>query len=353
MNVTLWDPASLLQITDSARDGCGKVNCVGNAKYNVRCRWDIVEPNRSSVRALLNQMSKSTPESVTTDTLRQLARLCLCSDFHSHQAETFVSNWRTVINVTVQHRANLVQVQTAKYLSQITVKTEEVVDLETSLSAQRQSYTELQNQKEILAADLEGQIEELKQELQKRKDECAASMLMCRQLKLSHEALVDQALEESLIRKKAKEDNAILLTKLEAQGVQLKDFVSVREESQKLKEQLVALTEESREARDAFHMEVEKAKAVARQRADERATFESATHHQQTQLEEQRAHCTFLRGQVEDLETTVAKLQSDIRKCRPHRIWAWVSRSGKGSNSKSTVTGKDKTTEARALKAYP
>ncbi|KAF5670080.1 reticulocyte-binding 2 a [Fusarium heterosporum] len=352
MNVTLWDPASLLQITDGARDGCGKVNCIGNAKYNVRCRWDVVEPNRSSVRALLIQMSKSLPESVTTNTLRQLARLCLCPDFHSHQAETFVSNWRKVINITVQHRANLVQVQTAKYLSQITLKTEELADLETSLAVQRQSYAELQNQNETLAADLEGQIEELNQELQKRKDECAASMLMCRQLKLSHEAGAEQVLEESFIRKKAEEDNDILLAKLKALDMRLKDFVSVREENEKMKEQLETLTQESTKARDAAHRELEKAKAVANQSADERATFESVTRRYQIQLEEQKAHCTILKGQVEDLETTVAELQTDIRRCWPHRIWARIAKFGRGNVPKSAVTGKNDTTEVRALKTY-
>ncbi|KAM0351091.1 hypothetical protein ACHAPU_002873 [Fusarium lateritium] len=352
MNISLWDPASLLQITDGARDGCGKVNCFGNAKYNVRCRWDIVEPNLSMIRPLLDQMSQSPPESVTTDTLRQLAKLCLCPGFHSRQAETFVSNWQTVINVTIQHRTNLVQAQTADYISQVSLRTEEVAQLEASLSAQRQSYTELQSQKDNLAADFQHQIEGLNQELERENDDRAALELTCRQLKLSHELVAEQAVEESLVRKKAEEYNAILLTKLETLNTQLNGFVSVREERNTLKEQLKKLVEESREAHDTLHREIEKTNAVEHQRVGERATFESATHRYQTQLEEQKAHCTFLRGQVDGLEATVAKLQAEIRGCRPHRIWAWIAGLGKGTDSKLSMAVKDEVMEVRALKAY-
>lgn len=111
MSLSYWDPANLLQIAFDVDDTFGEIQCVGLARSrnNNRCRWTIEEPDRSKIRPLLTQMSKTQPGLITTATLRQLAGLCLCPSYHSHQIGEVAARWNSVVKAAAQHHKNLAE----------------------------------------------------------------------------------------------------------------------------------------------------------------------------------------------------------------------------------------------------
>lgn len=104
-----WDPANLLQITLDADDSYGSIQCTGESasRANKRCRWDIEDPDRSKVRPLLSQISRLRPEAVPNSTLRELARLCLCPQYHATQDALVVARWTRILKTASEHHRNL------------------------------------------------------------------------------------------------------------------------------------------------------------------------------------------------------------------------------------------------------
>lgn len=352
MTSSLWDPEHLLQITHGIRDRCGKVNCFGNAKYNVRCRWDIEEPNRSKIRPLLDQMSQTLPEFITTDTLRRLARLCLCSNYHSHQVEIFVSDWQTVINAAVQCNKRMIQAQATEVVPQLSVRTAEVVQLEESLATLRDAYAEVQNQLDLFAKESNEKIVKLNKEAQDHKDDYAAKELAFREMLSYQQAWKDQAAEESECRRKAEQETAVLQVRLEKLDGQLGDFESVQGDNNKLKGQVALLAEECKESRRVAEEEMKKLKDAEQQRADERALAHSTLQQYQTQLDQERSDGTVLKGRIDVLESAITELQDGIMSCWSHRFWGWMGRVKKGGASKSRMGNPRETATEIALKTY-
>jgi chromosome segregation ATPase len=77
------------------RDSDG-MTCVGMNKYGKRCRWDISGTSYDRIRALLDAMERRPPNE-SIQSLRELAGLSLCQDYHQDQASKMVSQWRTAI----------------------------------------------------------------------------------------------------------------------------------------------------------------------------------------------------------------------------------------------------------------
>ncbi|KAM0195633.1 hypothetical protein ACHAPI_006182 [Fusarium lateritium] len=352
MTTALWDPEHLLQVTHGIRDRCGKVNCLGTAKYNVRCRWDIDEPNRSKIRPLLDQMSQTPPESITTETLRYLARLCLCSNYHSHQAEMFVSDWQTVINTTVQCNKRMVQAQAGDAESQLPLRTAEAVHLEENLAILRNEYAELQSRLDLISTDSDEKIAKLNKQVQDCEAECADTNYALSEMESSQQAWMNNAAEESESRTKAEEENAVLRARLEKVDGQLNGFKSLKEENNKLEEQIVLLAEEFRGAKRAIDNEIKKAMDVEQQRADERALAQSMMHQYQAQLDQERSDCAVLKGRIGGLKSVVTELQDDILSCWSHRFWGWMTRVGKGNPSRLRMSSQNESANEIALKTY-
>ncbi|KAF7556002.1 hypothetical protein G7Z17_g1736 [Cylindrodendrum hubeiense] len=110
MSPAYWDPANLLQIAFNVDDAFGEIQCVGlTSRHNNRCRWTIEEPNQSEIRSLLAQMSKTKPGLIKTDTLHQLAGLCLCPSFHAAQVYDVTTRWNTIVKAAAQHHKNLAE----------------------------------------------------------------------------------------------------------------------------------------------------------------------------------------------------------------------------------------------------
>ncbi|CAJ0554758.1 Ff.00g132710.m01.CDS01 [Fusarium sp. VM40] len=352
MTSALWDPEHLLQITHGIRDRCGKVNCFGNAKYNVRCRWDIEEPNRSKIRPLLDQMSQTLPESITTDTLRRLARLCLCSNYHSHQVEIFVSDWQTVINAAVQCNKRMIQAQANEVESQLPVRTVEVVQLEMNLSMLQHEYAELQARLDLISMESNEKIAKVNKEAQDHKVEYAAKELAFREMLSYQQAWKDQAAEESECRRKAEQETAVLQVRLEKLDGQLRDFESVQGDNNKLKGQVALLAEECKESKRVAEDEMKKSKDVEQQRVDERALAQLTAQQYQTQLDQERSDSAVLKGRIGVLESAITELQDGIMSCWSHRFWGWMARAKKGGVSRSRIASQRETATEIALKTY-
>ncbi|KIL87032.1 hypothetical protein FAVG1_09586 [Fusarium avenaceum] len=335
MTSALWDPEHLLQITHGIRD-----------------RWDIEEPNRSKIRPLLDQMSKTLPESITTETLRHLARLCLCSNYHSHQVEIFVSDWQTVINAAVQRNKRMIQAQATEVVPQIPVRTAEVVQLEESLATLRVSYAELQNQLDLFGKESNEKIAKLNKDAQDHKAEYAAKELAFREMLSYQQAWKDQAADESECRRKAEEGNAVLRDRLEKADGQLRDFESVRGDNNKLKGQVALLAEECKESRRVAEEEMKKLKDVEHQRADERTLAHSTLRRCQTQLDQERSDSAVLKSRIGVLESAITELQDGIMSCWSHRFWGWMAKAKKGGASKSRTGNQRETATEIALKTY-
>ncbi|KAM0244942.1 hypothetical protein ACHAP5_005849 [Fusarium lateritium] len=327
----LWDPEHLLQITHGIRDRCGKVNCFGTAKHN---------------------MSQTPPESITTETLRYLARLCLCSSYHSHQSEIFVSDWQTVINATVQCNKRIIQAQAGDAKSQLSLRTAEAVHLKENLATLRHQYAALQSRLDLISTDSDEKIAKLNKHVQDCEAERADTNNTLSEMESSLQAWMDKAAEESESRTEVEEENAVLRVRLEKVDGQLREFESVKRENTKLEEQIALLAEQFRGAERAVEDGVKKAKDIEQQRADERALAQSMMHQYQTQLDQERSNRAVLKGRIGGLESVVTELQDDILSCWSHRFWGWMARVGKGSSTKLRMGSQNESAKEIALKTY-
>ncbi|RHZ67333.1 uncharacterized protein CDV56_107824 [Aspergillus thermomutatus] len=95
MSTSVWDPDSILQISDASGRG---MFCVGLARsrYDSRCRWNIPQDRYTAVLSVLDDISMKLPHNVTNSELRRLARLGLC-EYHGHQEGEIVAKWENVL----------------------------------------------------------------------------------------------------------------------------------------------------------------------------------------------------------------------------------------------------------------
>jgi chromosome segregation ATPase len=109
MAETYWDPANLLQIADSyaALD----IQCVGHAKsrHNARCRGFMSGADASAVLAKVKKLAAIPPGKVTQQELEELAKLCLCRDYHFSQWYQVAQRWKPTLAMAVKHHERLVK----------------------------------------------------------------------------------------------------------------------------------------------------------------------------------------------------------------------------------------------------
>lgn len=99
MSQRLWSPAQILLHTSFSTTK-SQIQCVGLTKHSKRCRWDISPsfiPLISSLLAQLSSLSPDPDDPAISQLLNKLAPLCLCADFHQHQARSIVARWTECI----------------------------------------------------------------------------------------------------------------------------------------------------------------------------------------------------------------------------------------------------------------
>ncbi|KAM0555893.1 hypothetical protein ACHAPJ_006295 [Fusarium lateritium] len=355
MSSALWDPANLLQITDSLRDQSGKVHCVGITRYDARCKWTIDEPDLSEIRPLLNQISQSPPESIALETLQQLARLCLCSKYHSNQVGLFAGHWTTVIKAAVQHHKNMMTRDKGDALgdidslrSQLSIKTEEVLHFERELAAARQALLYYNRDEQ----ESKNQIEYLETQLRESQTRQESAETMLLDIKRSYQVLQTQLSVESMAREKAGQENITLRAKIQEAEDQLEGYELDKEEKVDLREEITRLEEENEKGLRKFQVEVDKRRTTEQQLAVERVAKESMAHQYQNQLEEQQAQSSVLKGRIGTLELIVAQLEASISACWSHRFWAWMAKVRTGRKSQQWTGTKGEEVEEIPLKTY-
>ncbi|KAJ4252923.1 hypothetical protein NW762_010829 [Fusarium torreyae] len=355
MSSALWDPANLLQITDNLRDRSGKVHCVGITKYDARCKWTIDEPDLSEIRPLLNQMSQSPPDSITLETLRQLARLCLCSKFHSNQVGLFAGHWTTVIKAATQHHKNMMALDKGQNLgdidslrSQLSIKTEEVLHFERELASARQAILYYSRDEQ----ELKNQTKYLEKQLRESQTRQESAETLFLDIEQSHQVLQTQVSEESMARKEADQENITLRAKIQEAEDQLEGYELVKEEKADLRQEIARLEEENEKGLRQVRAEVDKCRTTEQQLAVERVAKESMAHQYQDQLEEQQTQSFALKSRIASLEMIVAQLEASISACWSHRFWAWMAKVRKDRKSQQCIGAMGEQVEEIPLKTY-
>ncbi|KAK1974614.1 hypothetical protein LZ30DRAFT_827350 [Colletotrichum cereale] len=145
-NLKYWDPANLLQIVGQERHA--EIRCVGRAmsRGGARCRWTVDYERRIQIEAKLEQMAGETPADITTGELRDLAELCLCRDWHSHQQEDTVRHWRGVVLRAAEIHGTMKAELSREQNRKITKLQDELRAKEADLQRSREQYRSLERE---------------------------------------------------------------------------------------------------------------------------------------------------------------------------------------------------------------
>lgn len=356
MTSSFWDPENLLQITDDLRSRSGEISCLGITKHGARCRWDVLEPNLSEVRPLLRDMSKVKPESITIETLRRLARLCLCPKFHSHQAEQVVRHWRTVLETATLHHKTLLEnnnspsSDTAQTIeSRLAFKEEECEDLKKTLDREMVSNARLRDEWMDKSSEMTTEITHLKQELDEHQHHIMTAVQAMLDQKKTAQTLIEQRKEESINRDRAEKDSIILQGKLKANQDKLK---RVREENENLVKEVATAVESNKVEMQSRQNEIDQLKAKEQDLVKERDAGDAMLQQYRAQAGKQLAQNTLLNDQVASLEAAQARLEASIASCWVHGFWGWASRFKGGRNRSTHLGGQKERVEEIALKTY-
>ncbi|RSL76294.1 hypothetical protein CEP51_010094 [Fusarium floridanum] len=333
---SFWDPGNLLQVTDDLRSRAGEIKCLGKNRHNARCGWDVPQPSHSEVGPLLRAMSQVKPEAITTETLRRLATLCLCVDFHSHQVDQVVRHWRRVLDTATQHHQRLLsmeipesdEVQTLQ--ADLASKQEECDELKRKLDVEIASNTQQNDEWEDKSEEMTTKITHLEQQLSRSEYRLKITEAATSDQEQAKQALLEQNKEESAARTKAEEENATLKSKLKAHEDKLKasedELKIVRGENKNLTKDLATVRESNEVGIEACQDEIRQLKETVQGLTKERDERDAKIREYHAQLGKQLAQNTLLDDRIASLEQTRVQLEASIVSCWMHSFWTWTTR---------------------------
>ncbi|RKL05775.1 hypothetical protein BFJ71_g2923 [Fusarium oxysporum] len=383
MDSITWDPADVLQISDHRQ-------CIGITTRQTRCTSTIKEPRLSAIGALLDRMSQNSPEFATRQTLYQLADLCLCRTYHSHQVQEFVSLWTTVVKETVSVKLEKIakRMDDFRQAERSLEMHSRISKLQESLSATSQENDQIQKQYQRDVKRLRRNIKDLEQELRESKGGNNITEQKSLAMKFDVEHVfrpkiihLEQKLKESQDRNNISEGRlSAMRTKLEKlQAQTMSDWLArnrLEIESKSLKVELInaqkkldedtSINEKNRDFDNQIkNLErkikqytvmledtAKKARANEDKVVTERAAKESMEKRYKAQLTERDGEISRLKHHREELEETVSGLQASIDACWWHRFQAWKERFRKRNKSGSWISIADGTNEDIGLKTY-
>ncbi|EXL42436.1 hypothetical protein FOCG_14901 [Fusarium oxysporum f. sp. radicis-lycopersici 26381] len=378
-----WDPADVLQISDHRQ-------CIGITTRQSRCTSTIKEPRLSAIGALLDRMSQNSPEFATRQTLYQLADLCFCRTYHSHQVQEFVSLWTTVVEETVSVKLEKIakRMDDFRQAERSLEMHSRISKLQESLSATSQENDQIQKQYQRDVKRLRRNIKDLEQELRESKGGNNITEQKSLAMKFDIEHVfrpkiihLEQKLKESQDRNNISEGRlSAMKTKLEKlQAQTMSDWLArnrLEIESKSLKVELInaqkkldedtSINEKNRDFDNQIKNLERKIKqytvmledTAKKARANEdkvvtkRAAKESMEKRYKAQLTERDGEISRLKNHREELEETVSGLQASIDACWWHRFQAWKERFRKRNKSGSWISIADGTNEDIGLKTY-
>ena len=77
------------------------MTCVGNTRYGKRCRWDIPDKKFSQICSILDEFETKAPANAISS-LKHLAQLSLCEEYHQGQAFEKIDEWEVAIQEATQ-----------------------------------------------------------------------------------------------------------------------------------------------------------------------------------------------------------------------------------------------------------
>jgi hypothetical protein len=89
----LWDAYTAFNVTGRYARG---MNCYGTNRHGRRCNWDISRHKYEELRRILDYIETQPPRDAE-EYLRDIARVCLCQDFHQGQAGGLVTTWESML----------------------------------------------------------------------------------------------------------------------------------------------------------------------------------------------------------------------------------------------------------------
>jgi predicted nucleic acid-binding Zn-ribbon protein len=347
MTSVVWDAADVLQIYHHRR-------CIGITTRKTRCSLTIKEPRLSAIAPLLDRMSQNSPEFVTTQTLSQLADLCLCRTYHAGQVHRFVGHWTTVVKeaVSVERQRMAKRTEVMSQVQQTLDFQSHILKLQEDLSAARQANTQTQKQYQRDVKGLRDEIMHLEQQLKESEDHRSGTEGRLSATRRNLEKLQTQAMNDLIARNSLEMEKKSLKAQMIDAQKKLNDYVSVKEQNRDLDVQIKTFEKKIKQYTAMLEDTTNKANATEEQVATERAAKESMENRYKARLTEQEAEIAGLKSHREELEQTVAGLQASIKNCWWHRFRAWKERFRKRNRSGSWISITDEMNEDIALKAY-
>ncbi|KAI3580325.1 hypothetical protein IWW34DRAFT_787942 [Fusarium oxysporum f. sp. albedinis] len=332
-----WDPADVLQISDHRQ-------CIGITTRQTRCTSTIKEPRLSAIGALLDRMSQNSPEFATRQTLYQLADLCLCRTYHSHQVQEFVSLWTTVVEETVSVKLEKIakRMDDFRQAERSLEMHSRISKLQESLGATSQENDQIQKQYQRDVKRLRRNIKDLEQELRESKD----GSNITEQKSLAMKFDIEHARNRLEIESKSLKVELINAQK------KLDEDTSINEKNRDFDNQIKNLERKIKQYTVMLEDTAKKARANEDKVVTERAAKESMEKRYKAQLTERDGEISRLKNHREELEETVSGLQASIDACWWHRFRAWKERFRKRNKSGSWISIADGTNEDIGLKTY-
>lgn len=396
--LTYWDPKNLFQIAND--DQPGKVQCIGLDRRGLRCKWEIGPAERSSVYAILQQMSRRKPGDVSATELANLAPLCLCYDFHRSQSNALTTRWTTVLGTATRHynlasQQQQQQQQQAhpldRFARELTPESEEAISLKLDLLKARNEIDELGRANHDLKRDLENEREEVdasaKANKSLRKDLTAAQnvsnsahlSLAAMEERNGRLASESAHLQEQIqlhieqkssleARTNAFEAEAAKLSRshlvLEEKILELQARLQTAEDGLESRD---AQLEEARRCAETLRAESDRLSKESTERATQLQAAEDGLQTRNTQVEETQQHVETLRAESDRLKAEnatatdrIARLETDsaATKSETRRLLAELEASrqaerqsraelGDEQRTKATLSGQLETVRAR------
>lgn len=278
MSQRLWSPSQILLHT-SLSSAKTQIQCVGLTKHSKRCRWDVLSSSRPQINALLTSLSSLSPDPDNpslTQILQKLAPLCLCTDFHQHQARSVVSQWlNTIAEISELSQLSGETVTSSQRLE------EERNDLERQLREEKERG-------ERLGEEMKG----LKEDLRREKEEKGKWVERCDEAEGGKERLLN------LVNRRGKE---LVKSGREVERLEV------------LLKELEAKVEIERIGKDERHEEQVKVVEGLREKLEEQCKVSKQL---LERLEEMRAACA---GSVEEVEALKAQLSTEQQASKQRR----------------------------------
>ncbi|KAK4032120.1 hypothetical protein C8A01DRAFT_51019 [Parachaetomium inaequale] len=319
---TYWDPANLLQITDS--NTALEVQCLGRAKsrHNARCRWTLSGSDAAAIMAKVRKLATIPPTKVTQQELESLAKLCLCRDYHFSQWYAVAQRWKPALARAVKHHERLARGSVAaekpqsenlaserKQCFKILGFKDDGADLPGKLSAYLRDNADAKHRIETTVAELQGDLAAAHVTICTSEDHLREMEGELHRAKTRETELTEECLAAALQVQESRKAKRARLAEM------LKGLESANNDRGRLENVVAVLRDELGSA--TRWLEEERAKADSREEAEEdlkRRLVEAIEAAAQANdlLEEEKTKARELSGAKDDLERRLSGANKDI-----------------------------------------